>query len=48
LATPAVVGGLVVGLGLGLAGVLFMPIAAGGGFVLSLVVFALVALARKG
>jgi hypothetical protein len=48
LATPAVVGGLVVGLGLGLAGVLFMPIAAGAGFVLSLVVFALVALARKG
>ena len=48
LATPAVVGGLVVGLGLGLAGVLFMPIAAGAGFVLSLVVFALIALARKG
>jgi len=48
LATPAVVGGLVVGLGLGLAGVLFMPIAAGAGFVLSLVVLALVALARKG
>src|SRR5467141_3531193 len=47
LATPAVVGGLVAGLGLGLAGVLFMPIAAGAGFVLSLVVFALVVLARK-
>src|SRR5882672_6437508 len=43
LATPAVVGGLVAGLGLGLAGVLFMPIAAGAGFVLSLVVLALVA-----
>jgi len=48
LATPAVLGGLGVGLGLGLAGILFMPIAAGAGFALTLVVFALVVLARKG
>src|SRR5467141_111174 len=47
LATPAVLGGLGVGLGLGLAGILFMPIAAGAGFALTLVVFALVVLARK-
>jgi hypothetical protein len=46
LATPAVLGGLSAGLGLGLAGVLFMPVAAGAGFVLTLVVFALVVLAR--
>jgi hypothetical protein len=48
LTTPVVLGGLSAGLGLGLAGVLFMPIAAGVGFVLTLVVFALVVLARKG
>src|SRR5882762_4341129 len=48
LATPALLGGLGVGLGLGLAGILFMPIAAGAGFALTLVVFALVVLARKG
>jgi len=48
LATPAILGGLGVGLGLGLAGILFMPIAAGAGFALTLVVFALVVLARKG
>src|SRR6267143_3292560 len=48
LATPAVLGGLSAGLGLGLAGVLLMPVAAGIGFVLTLVIFALVVLARKG
>ncbi len=48
LATPAVLGGLSAGLGLGLAGVLWMPLAAGAGFVLTLVLFALVVLARKG
>ena len=48
LATPAVLGGLSAGLGLGLAGVLFMPVAAGAGFVFTLVVFALVVLARRG
>jgi hypothetical protein len=48
LAIPAVVGGLGVGLGLGLGGLLFMPVAAGAGFVLTLVVFALVVLVRRG
>jgi hypothetical protein len=48
LALPAVAGGLGAGLGLGLGGLMFMPVAAGAGFVLSLVVFALVVLARKG
>jgi hypothetical protein len=48
LATPAVLGGLSAGLGLGLAGVLLMPVAAGAGFVLTLVIFALVVLARRG
>jgi uncharacterized membrane protein (UPF0136 family) len=48
LALPAVAGGLGVGLGLGLGGLMFMPVAAGAGFVLTLVVFALAVLARKG
>src|SRR5438093_438027 len=48
LAMPAVLGGLSAGLGLGLAGVLLMPVAAGAGFVLTLVIFALAVLARKG
>src|SRR6267154_2214919 len=47
LALPAVVGGLGAGLGLGLGGLMFMPVAAGAGFVLTLVLFALAALARK-
>src|SRR5882762_1441630 len=46
LAIPAVGGGLGLGLGLGLGGVLFMPIAAGAGFVATLVLFALIVLAR--
>src|SRR3989442_211078 len=48
LATPAVLGGLSAGLGLGLAGVVFMPGAAGVGFLLTLVIFALVVVARRG
>jgi hypothetical protein len=48
LAIPAVGGGLGVGLGLGLGGLLFMPIAAGAGFVATLVLFALIVLARRG
>ena len=46
LALPAVGGGLGLGLGLGLGGVLLMPIAAGAGFVATLVLFALIVLAR--
>src|SRR5467141_2863954 len=48
VAIPAVLGGLSAGLGLGLAGVLLMPVAAGVGFVLTLVILALAVLARKG
>jgi len=48
LAMPAVGGGLLVGVGLGLAGVLLMPVAAGAGFALTLVVLALAVLARRG
>src|SRR6266581_4122536 len=46
VAIPAVGGGLGLGLGLGLGGVLFMPLAAGAGFVATLVLFALIVLAR--
>jgi hypothetical protein len=48
LAIPVVLGGLSAGLGLALAGVLFMPVAAGAGFLFTLVVFALIVLARRG
>src|SRR2546425_9339291 len=48
LAMPAVGAGLVVGVGLGIAGVLLMPIAAGAGFAGTLVVLALTVLARRG
>jgi len=48
LAIPAVGGGLGVGLGLGLGGLLLMPVAAGAGFVATLVLFALIVLARRG
>jgi hypothetical protein len=48
LALPALAGGLVLGLVLGLGGVMLMPVAAGAGFVLTVVVFAMVVLARKG
>src|SRR6266436_6417774 len=46
VAIPAIGGGLGVGLGLGLGGILFMPVAAGAGFALTLVLFALIVLAR--
>lgn len=48
VAIPAVGGGLGVGLGLGLGGVMFMPVAAGAGFVATLVLLALIVLARRG
>jgi len=48
LAIPAIGGGLGVGLGLGLGGLLFMPVAAGAGFAVTLVIFALIVLARRG
>jgi hypothetical protein len=48
LAIPALAGGLGVGLGLGLGGIMFMPVAAGAGFAVTLIGFALLALARKG
>ncbi|SRR6266480_2994711 len=48
LAIPAVGGGLGVGLGLGLGGLLLMPVAAGVGFAATLLIFALVVLARNG
>ena len=48
LAIPAIGGGLGVGLGLGLGGLLFMPVAAGAGFASTLVIFALIVLARRG
>ncbi len=48
LAIPAIGGGLGVGLGLGLGGILFMPVAAGAGFAVSLVIFALIVLTRRG
>ena len=47
LAIPAVGGGLAAGLGLGLGGILLMPVAAGVGFAATLVIFALVVLARN-
>jgi len=48
LAIAPVAGGLGLGLGLGLGGIMLMPVAAGAGFALTLVVFALAVLARKG
>jgi hypothetical protein len=48
LAIPPLGGGLGLGLGLGLGGVMFMPVAAGVGFTATLVIFALIVLARKG
>lgn len=47
LAIPALSGGLGVGLGLGLRPILFMPVAAGAGFAATLIVFALIVLARR-
>ena len=48
LAISPVGAGLGAGLGLGLGGLLLMPIAAGAGFAATLVLFALIVLARKG
>lgn len=48
LAIPAVGGGVGLGLGLGLGGIMLMPVAAGAGFLLTLVLFALIVIARKG
>jgi hypothetical protein len=48
IAIPAIGGGLGVGLGLGLGGILFMPVAAGAGFAVTLVIFALIVLTRRG
>ena len=48
LAISPVGAGLGAGLGLGLGGLLLMPIAAGAGFAATLVLFALIALARRG
>ena len=48
LALPVVLGGVSSGIGLALGGVMAMPVAAGAGFVFTLVVFALVAIARRG
>ncbi|MFN2572263.1 MAG: hypothetical protein ABR537_11755 [Gemmatimonadales bacterium] len=48
LAIPIVAGGLIAGIALGLGGVMLMPVGAGAGFALTLVVFALVVLGRRG
>ncbi len=48
LAIAPVAGALSGALGLGLSGFVYLPVAAGVGFVLTLIVFALVVLARKG
>lgn len=48
LAIAPVLGALGVGLGLGLAGLVYFPVAAGAGFVLTLTVFALIATLRRG
>jgi hypothetical protein len=48
LAIPVVAGAVAVGLGLDVGGVLYMPVAAGAGFVVTLIVFAVLVLARKG
>ncbi|HEV2671301.1 MAG TPA: hypothetical protein VGU74_09425 [Gemmatimonadales bacterium] len=48
LSIPLLTGGVGVALGLGLSGVVYMPVAGGAGFALTLIVFALVVIARKG
>ena len=48
LAIPALGGGLGVGLGFGLGGLMLMPVAAGLGFAVTLVLFALIVLRRRG
>lgn len=47
LSIPLLAGGVGGALGLGLSGLVYMPVAAGAGFTLTLVVFALVVIARK-
>src|SRR5216117_1213024 len=48
LSIPLLSGGVGVALGLGLGGLAYMPVAGGAGFALTLIVFALVVIARKG
>src|SRR5216117_1966753 len=48
LSIPLLAGGVGVALGLGLSGLVYMPVAGGAGFALTLIVFALVVIARKG
>ena len=48
LSIPLLSGGVGVALGLGLGGLVYMPVAGGAGFALTLIVFALVVIARKG
>ena len=47
LAISPVAAGLAAGLGLGLGGVMLMPVAAGAGFAATMVIFALIVLARR-
>lgn len=47
LALPLLVGGVVVALALGLGGLVYMPVAGGAGFLLALVLFALIVISRK-
>ena len=48
LSIPLLAGGVGVALGLGLSGLVYLPVAGGAGFALTLIVFALVVIARKG
>lgn len=48
LSMPLLAAGVGVALGMGLGGLVYMPVAGGAGFVLTLIVFALVTIARKG
>ena len=48
LSMPLLAGGVGAALGLGLGGLVYMPVAAGAGLVVTLIVFALVTIARKG
>ena len=48
LSIPLLAGGAGVALGLGLSGLVYMPVAAGAGFTFTLIVFALVVIARRG
>jgi hypothetical protein len=48
LALPMLLGGVGFAVGLGISGVMLAPVAAGAGFVVTLIVFAVAAIARKG